>query len=103
MWRVAAVVFLNNRYHDPQLGRFISVDPLVSVTRSAYTYSLNKPIAFSDPTGLEAQSWRNTTNWAVPVVDDLSAAPAVPSGWHVVVLNSRSRSRTCSGAVTTSA
>ena len=45
-------MFLNNRYLDPTLGRFISVDPLVSVTRDAYGYAGNNPIAFSDPTGL---------------------------------------------------
>jgi hypothetical protein len=50
--RVASVSFLNNRYHDPTLGRFISVDSLVSVTGSAYGYGNNNPTTYSDPTGL---------------------------------------------------
>lgn len=29
----ATLTYLNNRYYDPVLGRFISVDPLDSVTR----------------------------------------------------------------------
>jgi RHS repeat-associated protein len=53
--------YLNARYLDPILGRFISVDPLVSVTGSAYTYGLNNPLTYSDPTGLlsadGAEAW----------------------------------------------
>jgi hypothetical protein len=51
--RLAGRVFLNNRYHDPTLGRFISVDPLVNVTHDAYGYGHNNPTRYSDPTGLE--------------------------------------------------
>jgi RHS repeat-associated protein len=49
---VATVVFLNARYLDPVLGRFISVDPLVSSTRDAYGHGNNNPITFSDPLDL---------------------------------------------------
>jgi hypothetical protein len=49
--------YLNNRYHDPALGAFISVDPLVAKTRMPYAYGANNPISFSDPSGLEPQSW----------------------------------------------
>jgi RHS repeat-associated protein len=51
--RRAASDYLNNRYHDPTLGRFTSVDPLVSVTHDAYGYGNNNPITYSDPSGLE--------------------------------------------------
>ena len=44
--------YLNNRYYDPTLGRFASVDPLVAITRDAYGYGNNNPIAYSDPSGL---------------------------------------------------
>jgi RHS repeat-associated protein len=44
--------YLNNRYLDPALGRFISVDPLVAMTHSAYGYASNNPISRSDPSGL---------------------------------------------------
>jgi hypothetical protein len=50
-------VFLNNRYLDPVLGRFITVDPLVAKTGDAYGYAGNSPITMSDPTGLEPCSW----------------------------------------------
>jgi RHS repeat-associated protein len=47
------LTYLNNRYYDPTTARFISVDPLVDVTRDAYGYAGNNPISYSDPTGLE--------------------------------------------------
>jgi hypothetical protein len=50
--RLASHIILNNRYHDPTLGRFISVDPTVATTREAYLYSHNNPITYADPSGL---------------------------------------------------
>jgi RHS repeat-associated protein len=47
------LTYLNNRYLDPALGRFVSVDPLVNITRDAYGYVNNNPIAYSDPSGLK--------------------------------------------------
>jgi RHS repeat-associated protein len=48
-----SLTYLNNRYHDPQLGMFISVDPLVTATGEPYIYASAKPTTLSDPTGLE--------------------------------------------------
>jgi RHS repeat-associated protein len=56
---LAGHCFLNNRYHDPTLGSFISVDPLVSVTQQPYAYGNNNPIRYSDPTGLCAADTGN--------------------------------------------
>ena len=44
--------YLNTRYYDPTLARFISVDPLVAMTGEAYSYGGNNPVANSDPSGL---------------------------------------------------
>jgi RHS repeat-associated protein len=67
--------YLNNRYLDPTLGRFISVDPLLATTRDAYGYSNNNPITYSDPTGLEAGSWFNSGDeaWAYQYLRDAGA------------------------------
>jgi len=46
------LVYLNNRYHDPQLGAFISVDPLVGQTGMPYLYGDGSPVTLSDPSGL---------------------------------------------------
>lgn len=52
-----ALVFLNNRYHDPTLGTFISVDPLVAATGEPYIYASGNPTTLSDPSGLCATSY----------------------------------------------
>ncbi|MBB6568716.1 RHS repeat-associated core domain-containing protein [Kribbella sandramycini] len=52
------LVHLGAREYDPTIGKFISVDPKVTIadpqTLNAYTYSNNNPITFSDPDGM---SW----------------------------------------------
>lgn len=44
------------REYDPGTGQFISVDPLLELdkhqTLNGYSYSINNPLTFSDPTGM---------------------------------------------------
>lgn len=51
---------LGAREYDPNLGRFISLDPIMDLTDPqqvhGYTYGNNNPLAFSDPTGLLSSS-----------------------------------------------
>ena len=49
----SGLVYLNHRYHDPLLGVFTSVDPLLTTTWQPYVYANANPTTFSDPTGLE--------------------------------------------------
>ena len=44
--------YLNNRYYDPTLGNFISVDPLVGQTGTPYLYAAGNPSTLADPSGL---------------------------------------------------
>uniref|UniRef100_UPI0026265525 RHS repeat-associated core domain-containing protein n=1 Tax=Ilumatobacter sp. TaxID=1967498 RepID=UPI0026265525 len=46
------LVYLHHRHHDPTLGTFTSVDPLVAITGEAYIYGSANPVSFSDPDGL---------------------------------------------------
>lgn len=52
------------RYYDSAVGRFISVDPIMDMSRpqqwGGYSYSENNPITYADPTGL--LSWRSAWN-----------------------------------------
>ncbi|WP_405491880.1 RHS repeat-associated core domain-containing protein [Streptomyces sp. NBC_00096] len=45
------LLYLRARYYDPSTAQFLSVDPLVSQTLSAYGYSVNNPLNFTDPSG----------------------------------------------------
>ncbi len=47
--------YMQQRYYDPQIGRFISRDPIASEF-SAYSYASNNPYRFLDPDGRKAAS-----------------------------------------------
>ena len=44
--------YLINRYYDPATAQFLSVDPLVAETQSAYGYTNDNPLNGVDPLGL---------------------------------------------------
>ena len=50
-----------NRYYDPATGQFVSVDPLVGETGSAYGYVGDSPENEIDPTGLRPW-WQSVTS-----------------------------------------
>jgi RHS repeat-associated protein len=67
------VVHMNGRVYDPQLGRFLSVDPVFQFPTNTqslnpYTYVLNSPLTLTDPTGLvadgqfDSMTWTNNSN-----------------------------------------
>jgi RHS repeat-associated protein len=47
------LIYLINRYYNPQTGQFISVDPDLSQTLLPYAYTDGDPVTDTDPTGLE--------------------------------------------------
>ena len=52
------------RIYDPEIGRFLSADPLFEAfpNQSPYSYALNNPISFKDPSGLapeKEKGWKN--------------------------------------------
>lgn len=46
------LLYLVNRYYDPQTAQFLSVDPLVGITQSPFGYVYDDPINGTDPLGL---------------------------------------------------
>ena len=53
------LVYMQQRYYDPVVGRFLSVDPMALDTNSAwnfnrYNYAANSPYRFKDPDGRSA-------------------------------------------------
>ena len=74
--------YLNARYYDASLGRFVSPDPLVDPkapqTLNGYTYGNNNPATFSDPSGL--WSWSGVWNGIKS-----GAKSFAKTIWHAVV------------------
>ncbi|WP_255283733.1 RHS repeat-associated core domain-containing protein, partial [Saccharomonospora azurea] len=67
----ADFVTLGARQYAPELGRFLSVDPLMDPTdpqqMHGYTYSNNSPITYSDPSGLFLEWFTKVVSSAVKV------------------------------------
>lgn len=52
--------YMQQRYYDPQVGRFLSVDPVTTDLKSGsnynrYSYANSNPYGFSDPDGRQAR------------------------------------------------
>jgi RHS repeat-associated protein len=59
------LLFYNARYYDPGLARFISADPIAPQreqpqSRNRYSYVLNNPLNWVDPTGYCAEGYDRT-------------------------------------------
>ena len=54
--QTAGVIHMRGRVYDPQIGRFLSADPhiqspLNSQSLNRYSYTLNNPLSWTDPSG----------------------------------------------------
>ncbi|GGV69313.1 hypothetical protein GCM10010261_63770 [Streptomyces pilosus] len=62
------------REYDPTLGQFISVDPVLEVdkaqTLNGYTYAIQNPLTYSDPTGLKLACGNGSGQDACPTRPD---------------------------------
>ena len=64
----AGIYYNRARYYDPQLGRFLSEDPIgIAGGLNLYAYAGNDPVSVSDPTGTSANCPPNTLCGNVPV------------------------------------
>jgi RHS repeat-associated protein len=57
------LIYLVNRYYDPQTGQFGSLDPDLMATHLPYAYASSNPVSAVDPLGLYAvlyKAWCNT-------------------------------------------
>jgi RHS repeat-associated protein len=61
--RSTGLDYLNARYYDATIGRFIAPDPMFDTNKpqsiNPYAYGLNNPVAFTDPSGLIPEECRN--------------------------------------------
>lgn len=56
----SGLVYMQARYYDPVVGRFVAVDPVVPepgevINASRYAYANNNPVRYVDPTGKVVQ------------------------------------------------
>ncbi|MFC4313275.1 toxin TcdB middle/N-terminal domain-containing protein [Steroidobacter flavus] len=76
------LIHMNGRVYDSQIGRFLSADPyvqspLMSQSLNRYSYSMNNPLSYTDPSGFwsldslfDGFDWFNITNWLRYWTDD---------------------------------
>ena len=64
----SSLEYYRARYYDPQIGRFLSEDPIsFSGGNNFYAYVYNSPVRLVDPTGTESSDWQERWNdyWKV--------------------------------------
>lgn len=66
------LIHMNGRMYDPWVGRFVQADPIVQdygnpQSLNRYSYVLNNPLSFTDPTGYASMNatWRSVVAIAV--------------------------------------
>lgn len=57
------LVYMQQRYYDPDIGRFLSVDPVTALDKSdgsynAYWYARNNPYRYIDPDGRDPEGYQ---------------------------------------------
>ena len=61
------LIHMNGRVYDPVIGRFISADPVIqspfeSQNFNRYTYVMNNPLKYTDPSGFVSEDDKNSTD-----------------------------------------
>lgn len=77
------LTYFGKRYYSPQLGRFISPDPLtvhgVSGDPNPYEFAFGNPIRFTDPTGLDGVADAGATAGAPAATSESGGADPTPA------------------------
>jgi len=70
MDKATGLVYMQQRYYDPLIPRFLSVDPIAAGLGrnfNRYAYAANNPYRFTDPDGRDCKSKDGTTTCTIPV------------------------------------
>jgi RHS repeat-associated protein len=78
---ILSASYYRARYYDPNVGRFLSEDPLrFTSTVNFYLYTSNQPIRYSDPLGLSGQDVQRILAGCKKCTDQLTASGERRSG-----------------------
>ncbi len=71
------LVHMNGRVYDPNLGRFLSADPVLQApgnqqSYNRYSYVLNNPLGFTDPTGYKSWEEKLRQSATLPIKANLA-------------------------------
>lgn len=77
------LVNMEGRIYDPKTARFLSPDPVVQApyvgqNLNRYSYALNNPIRYVDPTGFTGEEASSDSSDVPPT---FSPVPPIPTGW----------------------
>lgn len=71
------LVYMQQRYYDPAIGRFLSVDPVTAYDTgdwrqfNRYAYAFNNPYTFTDPDGRQSKAMgKKIGRWIRALVDN---------------------------------
>ena len=67
----SGLIYLRNRYYNPEIGRFITEDSVKDGT-NWYAYCANNPIAFVDPSGLIITCNEEDSETIISLLEELS-------------------------------
>jgi RHS repeat-associated protein len=80
--------YYQSRYYDPELGRFIQPDSIIpdpgsSQSLNRYSYVLNNPLKYIDPSGHAPQgmNWNGSSGWMSPPGWMSPGGWMTPPGW----------------------
>ena len=98
-----ASIHMNGRVYDPVIGRFISADPYVTLPYDGqglnrYAYTLNNPLAFTDPSGFDPVPCLATQSGNCVQITVIAAYPG-PSTCARSAARMRAKSRARSSAI----
>jgi RHS repeat-associated protein len=74
------LIYMRARVYDPATAQFLSVDPLVWLTRAPYTYTNDNPLNFTDPTGRAVQACIGGTVSVVVTIEVNGCVVITPHG-----------------------
>jgi RHS repeat-associated protein len=72
--------YLRARYYDPATDQFLNQDPIVAQTRQSYSYVVDSPVNFSDPSRLTDRRGQFYEDYSgdITAVLEVFMGPAIP-------------------------